>query len=263
MEDDRTVETQPTTGPGSETGAPWFVPMVTDPDRAVWVLGLPQAGAGCAAFADLAGLLGTGAALFGMNAPGRQARLDEPPATDLSELVDGTTGWLADHVDRPYILFGYCSGALVAFLTARRVAELGLPAPRSLVVCSYPAPQLPRTATIRPDLPADEFWREIISYGGFPEELTSEPDYRTLFEPALRADYQALSTYRYRHGPPLDVPVVAVTGRRDHSLPAAVVAAWAEQTTARFRLERVPSGHWVVAQAGADVARILETECDH
>jgi len=245
-----------------ETGKPWFVPMVEDPDRPMWVLALPQAGAGCATFADLAAGLGPHVALFGMNAPGRQARLAEPPVTELDQLVERLTDWIESTVDRPYAMFGYCSGALLAFLTARRVAERGLPRPRSVIVCSYPAPQLAEPATTLHTLPADVFWHELLRHGGFAAELVAEPEYRALFEPALRADYQALASFRYRAAPPLDVPVVAVTGEYDRDLDPNLVAAWEAQTTGGFRLETVPSGHWVMAEAGAEVSRILESECD-
>lgn len=255
------MQTQPGSSPTARDGSNWFVPMVEDPDRPIWILALPQAGAGCAAFAELAASLGPHVALFGMNAPGRQARLAEPPVTDLDKLVDEIAGWIESNVDRPYVLFGYCSGALLAFQTARRAVERGLPLPRSLVTCSYPAPQLAQPATTLHSLPSDLFWREVLSYGGFPAELVDEPEYRVLFEPALRADYEALASFRYAEAPPLDVPVVAVLGAHDRDLARAAMSAWSAQTTAGFRLETVPAGHWVMADAGTQVSRILESGC--
>jgi surfactin synthase thioesterase subunit len=256
------VETQPATGRGDHDGASWFVPMVEDPDRPVWVLGLPQAGAGCATFAELAASLGPRTALFGLNAPGRQARLAEPPVTVLDWLAEAAAAWIASTVDRPYVVFGYCSGALLAFETVRRLADRGLPLPRSLVVCSYPAPQLAEPARTLHTLPTDVFWSELLSYGGFPPEVVSEPEYRALFEPALRADYQALASWHYTESAPLDVPIVAVTGTHDRGLSPELVAAWAARTTKGFRLETVPTGHWVLADGVAELTRVLESECD-
>lgn len=240
---------------------PWFVPLVEDRDRPWQVLAMPQAGAGCATFAECADLLGPDIALYGLNLPGRQARFLEPPVTDLDELVAEVTSGVRACADRPYVLFGYCSGALLAFLVAHAARAAAMPTPHALVVGSYPAPQHARPARDLHRAPPDEFWRELISQGGFTAELLRQEGYRELFEPALRADYQVFSTYRYAPLPPLDVPVVAVVGRHDPGLSESAAADWAAQTRAGFRCETVDSDHWLLERACDQVARVLEREC--
>jgi medium-chain acyl-[acyl-carrier-protein] hydrolase len=239
----------------------WFVPMVEDADRPVRVLGLPQAGAGCAAFAGCAERMPADIALFGLNLPGRQARFGEPPIRRLAPLVEGITDGMRPLTDRPYVLFGYCSGALLAFLVARAAVTEGLAPPKALLVASYPAPQLVRPAKGLHTAAPAEFWAEIMSYGGFPAALAGQPEYRQIFEPALRADYEWLAGYEYTGGPPLPVPIVMIAGQHDPVLDEDDKNGWAGQTTAGFHVRHVAGDHWLLDSALDEVAVVLAGEC--
>jgi medium-chain acyl-[acyl-carrier-protein] hydrolase len=240
---------------------PWFVPLVDNANRPCRVLAFPQAGAGCSTFAGCAAALPPDIALCGLNLPGRQARFGEPPVTDLDRLAAELAADLSRSADRPYVLLGYCSGALVAFLVARAVAAAGGQEPLALVVAAYPAPQLARTTATLHTLPSETFWEAVVSFGGFPAVLTEQPDYREIFEPALRADHAALAGFRYHDAPRLRIPIVAIGGRHDRGLDPAELAAWADQTTAGFRLELIDADHWLLDGAGEQLMSIVEREC--
>lgn len=241
--------------------ARWFVTLDRRPDAAVTLFAFPHAGAGATAFADCARRLSPEVELRALNLPGRQARLREPPRTELEPLV----GELAGHVqaslgDRPYALFGYCSGALLAFLVARRLRSAGAPPARRLLVASYFPPDRVVTVPRLDDMPADEFWATIRSLGGMPEALLALDGYREVFEPALRADFGLLARYRYRPEAPLDLPLTAVGGRGDDGLGSDELAGWARQTAAEFSLRLLVAGHWLLEQCPDRLAALLGHE---
>jgi medium-chain acyl-[acyl-carrier-protein] hydrolase len=240
---------------------PWFVPLVEDSDRPVRILGMPQAGAGCAAFADCAGKLAPDVAMWSLNLPGRQARFNEPPRTEIDSLVKDVAAEMHRYTDRPYVMFGNCSGAVLAYLLVQAIRGLDLPGPQAMVVVSYPAPHLARPPRELHTLPSDQFWEEIISYGGVPAELVSQPDYREIFEPAMRADHAVLAGFHYERQQPLDVPVVVVAGRDDPVCQASDLLAWRLHTTRRFSLHLLDSAHWVMEAAESDVVRVLDDVC--
>jgi medium-chain acyl-[acyl-carrier-protein] hydrolase len=242
-------------------GMPWFVPLVEDADRPVRVLGLPNAGAGAASFTDCAARLAPRIALWGLNLPGRQARFTEPPRTDLHSLVDDVAKELHHYVDRPYVLLGNCSGVVLTYLLAHAARDMGLPAPKALVVLSYPAPHLAEPPRDLHLLPSDEFWEEIISYGGIPRELVSQPDYREIFEPAMRADHAVLAGFHHQSRPPLDIPVVVIAGRYDPVCGAEQLLAWRDHTTGMVSLHLVDTAHWVLQTAESDVVHIVDDVC--
>jgi surfactin synthase thioesterase subunit len=105
----------------------WYVPLAGD--RGPRLFGFPHAGAGCAHFAELAAALAPDVAFWSASLPGRQARYGEPPPDDLDALVEALATHLAALATEPYALFGYCGGALLAFLVARQLWTAGVPAP--------------------------------------------------------------------------------------------------------------------------------------
>ncbi|MET9919995.1 thioesterase II family protein [Streptomyces sp. NPDC059605] len=241
---------------------PWFVPLVEDPDRPVRVFGMPQAGAGCATFADCAALLSGNAALYGLNLPGRQARFGEPARTGLGPLVGELLDELRGHADRPYVLVGYCSGAALAYLVARAAQAAGLPLPRALVAISFPGPQFTVMDQDMHHLPSGDFWDRVTATGGFPPQLASQPEFREIFEPALRADYELFSGFRYEELPRMPVDISVVIGRHDPALQNPIdLVGWSAQTSGTCSVHLVEGGHWLLDGALPTVARIVEDAC--
>lgn len=237
----------------------WFIPLSDAGRASAHVYALPQAGGGATAFAALADALGPDIAVWALNLPGRQARFAEAPRTNLNPLLDDLAAAIPDHA--PGVLFGYCSGALVAFLLARRLRAAGRPLPAELVVASYPAPDRAEPARTVHTLAVEEFWAEILSYGGVPEGVATQPDFREIFEPALRADYELLSGYHHVAGPALPVPITAVTGAADPVLRADDVDRWRAHTTSAFEAVTVPGDHWLLEDALPQVAELLRARC--
>lgn len=236
----------------------WYVPQVDD-DRPHRIIGFPQAGAGCATFADCASRLPETTALWAANLPGRQSRFAEPARTELAPLIDSLVNGLEPLLDRPYRIFGYCSGALFGYLLTHAATTAGLRTPDALVVASYPAPHRARPPRHLHELPSDEFWREILSYGGVHETIAAQPGYREIFEPPLRGDYALLADFVDRGVPPLDVPIIAIGGRTDPVLDVEDLTAWSEKTTAGCEVILLDGDHWLLDTAPDALAAVLVT----
>lgn len=232
-----------TAGPMRAT-TDWFIPLSDPTGATLHVYAFPPAGGGCATFAGLADQLAPDITVWGLNLPGRQARFGEEPRTQLDPLLDDLAAEFTDQ-DRP-VLLGYCSGALLAFLLARRLRARGLPPPAALVAASYPAPDQAEPSRELHLLDSSRFWQEILSYGGVPPAVADQPDFREIFEVALRADYELLAGYRYAAAPPLDIPVTTLSGAADPVLTPAAVEGWRRHTTRDFRTVTLPGGHWLL-----------------
>jgi medium-chain acyl-[acyl-carrier-protein] hydrolase len=238
------------------TGAEWFVPLADGTTGDTHVAAIPQAGGGCATFAPIADLLAPQVTVWGANLPGRQARFLEPPCTDLDVLLDR----LAADYPAPRgrtVLFGYCSGALLAFLLARRLRARGGPHPAALVVASYPAPDVAQPPRTLHEAESDRFWPEILALGGVPAPVAGQPDFREIFEVGLRADYALLADYVFVEEPPLPIPVIAVHGTDDPMLRGERVDGWSRHTAGPFRSVATPGDHWILDNALDGVAEVL------
>ncbi|GIJ56363.1 thioesterase II family protein [Virgisporangium aurantiacum] len=237
----------------------WYVPLRKDGAGDVRVVAFPHAGGGPASLATLAPMFPPHVEPWAVNLPGRQARLAEDPRTDLDGLVDDLAAALAA-VPRPYALFGYCSGALLAYLVARHAAAV----PARLVVGSFAAPDVAVVPRRLHALPSALFWDRLVAAGGIPAELAGHTDLYPALEPALRADFAMLAGYRHAPAAPVDAPVTVLYGRHDRSLTRGALLGWRRHTTTRPALRELNASHWLVDDAPAEVVRVIAEEigCD-
>jgi surfactin synthase thioesterase subunit len=234
----------------------WFVPLT--PDDGLPLFAFPHAGAGCAQLADFAKqLAGHGVTVRAANLPGRQARLAEAPVTDISGLADTLADALAAEVgDRPYALFGYCGGALLAYETARRLQARSVPMPTRLIVVSFEAPDIGLRPRRVSRLPSHVLWTYLLDSGAVQEDHGQNAALRRVAEPAIRADYTMLGTYHHEPGPPLTIPLTVCHGERDTGTPRGALLGWRRLTTGPVDLRGLDAGHWLLTDAGERLAEI-------
>lgn len=153
----------------------------------------PHAGGSASFFRSWSERLPPDIDLLALQYPGREDRFNEAPATRLEDLADGAALALRDFADAPLALFGHSLGAALAYETALRLESAGAPL-RHLFVSAHPAPHRQRGGALhRGDEAA--LLEDVRRQGGA-SELLEDADLRALFLPILRADYQAIETYR-------------------------------------------------------------------
>ncbi len=178
--------------------------------------------------------------------PGRESRMAEPLVSDLDAVVAETAAALLSTGNAPggTALFGHSMGATIAYETA--VALTGRLRLDALFVSARRAPG----SGPAPDGPPrprtdEEILESLRRHGGTPMEIFDQPLARELFLPVLRNDYLLLDSHRpAARRPPLDVPIIALTGRQDTSVEAESVNQWRRLTTAAFRSHALDGGHF-------------------
>jgi surfactin synthase thioesterase subunit len=220
------------------------------------VVAFPHAGGGCASFVRQANDVPTWIDLETLNLPGRQARFGQPLRTDLAalvtELVDSCAGR-----SEPYLFFGYCSGALLAYCVACGLRERNAPMPRRLVVGSAKPPHL-FTAPSLGELDSELLWKVLVRYQAVPPDLAVMPEIRELAEPAVRADFGLVASYRHIPKPSLPVPITVLAGDQDDWITQDDIRAWAQYSTREVVARRLPAGHWFMEEdPAASVAELV------
>ncbi|MFE5300443.1 thioesterase II family protein [Streptomyces sp. NPDC056632] len=189
--------------------------------------------------------------------PGRQDRHREACLTDLRELARHVVeAVLASDDGRPVSLFGHSMGALLAFEVALQLQErAGLRADR-LFVSGRRSPSSPRSESVHL---RDEqgLVREVRALDGTGSSMLDDPDVRAMILPPLRADYQALETYRYAPERRLAIPVDAFVGDSDPRTSVDDAGRWGEVTAGDFDLCVLPGGHFFLVDQWATLAGLL------
>jgi surfactin synthase thioesterase subunit len=95
-------------------------------------------------------------------------------------------------------------------------------------------------------LPHDDFIAAVNKrYQGIPEEILAHPDVLELLLPSLRADIEALETFRIRHDrPKIACPTTVYGGEFDQTVSRADLESWNEETADPCRIRVFPGDHF-------------------
>jgi medium-chain acyl-[acyl-carrier-protein] hydrolase len=178
--------------------------------------------------------------------PGRGKQMKLPPYTKMQPLVEEIAKNLIPFLDKPFAIFGHSMGGLVSFELARLLRSDYNLTPLHLFISARNAPQVTPTRRKIYNLPDDEFWQEICSFNGTPDEVINNPDIIELFLPIIRADFTVLDTYIYQSQPAFDFPISVFGGLQDPAFADYELEAWQEHTNAGFSLHKFDGGHFFI-----------------
>jgi medium-chain acyl-[acyl-carrier-protein] hydrolase len=223
------------------------------------LLCVPHAGAGPSVFRAWHSAM-PGLEIVPVTLPGRESRFSEPPARDLTALVDDIIEQCASWHRTPFALFGHSMGALVGFELARALRRRRLPAPERLFVSAFRAPHLPQRRPPLHALPDVALKAALLRLQGTPREVLDQPELMQTVLPTLRRDLELVERYRYRAEPPLTCPVTCLAGVLDERVTGAELDAWRRHTKGAFGLRLFPGAHFYLYRTPVLVLRAIAAD---
>jgi medium-chain acyl-[acyl-carrier-protein] hydrolase len=185
--------------------------------------------------------------------PGRAARLDEPPLTSMSALMEGLHHALRPLMSVRFSFFGHSVGAHAAYEAARQLRSVDGRTAVHLFVSGRESPASGDAPTVRPR--SDRELLAILDrFGGTPAAIMQRPELMAALLPALRADLALADGYTVDAGDRLTCPISAFGGVDDvaHS---GSLQSWSERTHGRFRTCIFPGGHFYFSPAPGALAK--------
>ncbi|SHF56511.1 Surfactin synthase thioesterase subunit [Jatrophihabitans endophyticus] len=238
----------------------WFLAGRPAPSQ---VFCFPYAAGGAAVFFPYIAELAPDVQVVSLRLPGRESRLDEPPAFRVADVVDQVAAHVATAAV-PYALLGHSMGAQLALEVAIGLAGRGASTPAALLVLGCPPPSDPPTGGFgdvetMSDADVVQFLRSV---GGIPDQALAEPVLLELMLPAIRADLTWVARHHRAAAPLLDCPVVAVAGSADDHARPETMRRWSAYTRGPFREHVLPGGHFFVHDQVAAVADLVRAVLD-
>ncbi len=238
----------------------WFAGALPIKRAAMRLFCFPYAGGSASAYHQFQAGLGSLVEVCPIELPGRASRIREPAYRDLATLVEQIFTVLEPHLGRPYALFGYSMGSLIAFELARKASALGRE-PSHLFVAARTAPGL-STATERlSELPDDALLLEVARrYRAIPDILMSDPEMRNIIANLMRGDLCLVESYTYRTSSPLSCPITVFGGDRDRGVRPSDLQAWQRHTTGSFATKIFAGDHFFLEAQRAPLLRAIWQE---
>jgi surfactin synthase thioesterase subunit len=229
----------------------------------VRLLCLPYAGGGATIFHAWASGLPAGVEVRAAQLPGRQDRLGEPGLRSVTAIVERLSAALFALPPAPLAIYGHSFGAVLGYELAQRLRATPS-APRALLVGGRRAPHLPARASDIYQLSDSAFKQELHRRYGMSLALLQNTELMQISLPALRADFEAVETYRPGPDAPLDIPLTVLRARQDLSVSTEEAAAWQQWSSQPTVIHELDAGHlfvdthraWVLARV-ADCLKTL------
>ncbi|MER5951501.1 alpha/beta fold hydrolase [Streptomyces sp. NPDC001904] len=227
-----------------EPARTWLRPLGDAGDTAL--VCFPHAGGSAGVFGSWKSHMPEHLALLGVQYPGRADRGDEPMSGQLQSLAQQIAMAL-QWARFPYVLLGHSMGALLAYETCLSLADLGLGHPEQLIVSASPPPdQAP--ARSRSDVSS-----RVLTLPG-PDE--GDRDARLHFAQLVEADLRLLRDYEPT-GRRVQVPLTCLYNTDDPDMSAQDAEQWRAFTTADFRTQELPGGHFSSVEDPQAVGEML------
>ena len=232
----------------STVGTPWLhhARLSAAPRQRLFCLA--PAGAGASTYRSWSGLLPPDIDLCPIQLPGRESRFSEATIDDPGRLLAAMSTALAPLLHRPFALFGYSMGGLIAHAWALHLREQGLPQPEQLIIAACGSPDRP--AGIDPDaVDTPTFIAYLQQLGGTPAAVFEDLELMDLMLPLLRSDFRLVRRLRECVcSPVLAQPITTLAAVDDLHAPPGAVARWAQRTSGKFTGLTLPGGHFSMLQ---------------
>ncbi|WP_410671422.1 thioesterase II family protein [Amycolatopsis sp. cmx-4-68] len=233
----------------------WIRRFHPAPAAAARLVCFPHAGGSASYFHPVSAALSPAVEVLAVQYPGRQDRRADPLVDDLIVLADQLAEVVAAAASGPLAFFGHSMGASLAFEVARRLEARGTRL-LGLFASGRRAPSAFRDERFHEESDA-ELLAEVKRLSGTDAKVLEDDEIVRMVLPALRNDYKAAETYRYRPGPDISSPITALIGDRDPKVTEAEARQWATHTTGPFDLKTYPGAHFYLNEHHAAVNRLI------
>ncbi|NWV73531.1 SAST synthase, partial [Dasyornis broadbenti] len=223
------------------------------PDALCRLICFPWAGSGTSQLAQWGKLLNNSIEVLCIRLPGREIRLNEPFAKDMTSIVNEVTSVLLKELkEKPFAFFGHSFGSYVSFAVALNLKKKYGLEPVQLFISAAHAPHSEAILSIKSTAISDVKDEDVLAYlqslEGTPPDLLLNEDTRKHLLLTFREDLRVLQTFSFEKAEmdtPFTCDITCFNGSDDkpHDL-----HGWQEITSGDTSFYELPGGHFYLLE---------------
>ncbi|NXH82426.1 SAST synthase, partial [Edolisoma coerulescens] len=223
------------------------------PDALCRLICFPWAGGGTSQLAQWGKLFSDSIEVLCIRFPGRETRLMEPFAKDMTSMVyEVTSVLLKDLKEKPFAFFGHCFGSQLSVAVALHLKEKYGLEPIHLFLSGANAPGSEGFLAIKNIPISNTKDEEILAYlktlGGTPSDLLHSKDIVKQMVLTVREDLRVLQTFSFEKAE-MDIlfscDITCFNGSDDN---VKDVQGWQELTSGDTSFYELPGGHFYLLE---------------
>lgn len=188
--------------------------------------------------------------------PGRGSRSNETPLKRLEDIALDVFHQIKSELHSPYIIYGHSMGSLLGYLVAKKIVSENLLQPMQLFFTGCVGPSMRYRDQVDHLLPKEQFFQRIKELGGSSDDVLNDEALMDYFEPILRADFEAVASYKYVESSPLEIPISIVIGI-DEKASYEEALTWQKETTLPVDVKQLPGNHFFILNYERDIMNMI------
>lgn len=177
-------------------------------------------------------------------APGKGRRIREPLLKNLYLIADEYYKQFKPLIKPPYAVYGHSMGAYLAHLLVQQIVADGLPLPSHIFLTSKIAPSRNYNKK-RSIMTNEQFIDHLRQLKGMPDAILQNDELLQIFLPMIRADFDAIDSYKYMRRHPYPVDMTALCGSNEQ-VADEDITDWQKETSGSFYFSRYEGDHfWI------------------
>lgn len=218
----------------------------------------PFAGGSSYSFNPLAEVLSEHFEIVALEMPGHGLRIQEPLTFAMRDVVKDLFKQVITEMDMdsPYYFFGHSLGAVTAYVCTLELEKSGFPLPNHLFISGRDGIITHPEFHLR-DFPTENLWSTLIRMGGVPKVIAENEEFRSMYEPILRADLTIIETFTMDGPIKVLIPITTIMGENDKELNMSGIQ-WDEVAGDTYEKHLLPGGHFYFLDNPQELARIMQ-----
>ncbi len=222
----------------------WLDSMSRCSDSLYRIICFPHAGASSSFFREWNTEQFPRAEVYAVCYPGRAARINEPLPLDIKKMAVEISAALISASNVPLVFFGHSMGAVVALETAVILQAQGIELMHLFVSGSRNGKLPPKVDLEEED--DDVICKQLVQMGGTDPNIVSDPIFKELIFPAIKADGKMFNKYEMKLQLLLNCPITAIYGDEDAH---ADIRPWNQLTQLGFNEICVLGDHFYLTSS--------------